>query len=75
MVLVPSKSQSSDYGVFGLDPTYEFESAPLKLELPSYILIPGKNFYQRIDGSGGGAAIASWATTFKVTIPLDFIRP
>lgn len=74
VVLVPSKSQRSYYGVFGVDPTYEFETLPLKLELPSYILIPGKNFYQREDGSGGGTDIALWATTFKVTIPLNFIR-
>lgn len=75
VVLVPSKSQSSYYGVLGLDPTYEFETLPLKLELPSYILIPGKNFYQREDGSGGGTDIGLWATTFKATIPLNFIRP
>lgn len=73
VVLVPSESQSSYYGVVGLDPTYTFPTLPLKLELPSYVLIPGKNFYQRADGSGGGTDIALLATTFKVTVPLVFI--
>jgi len=75
VVIVPSKSQSSYYGVFGADPTYVFPTLPLRLELPGYILIPGKNFYQRDDGSGGGADVALLTTTFKVTVPLNFIPP
>ena len=75
VVLVPAESQSSYYGVAGMDPTYTFPTLPLKLELPSYLIIPGKNFYQQKDGSGGGTDMALLATTFKVTVPLGFIRP
>jgi hypothetical protein len=75
VVLVPADSQSSFYFSLGVDPTYAFPALPLKLELPSYIIIPGKNFYQRQDGSGGGTDLALLATMFKVTVPLNFIRP
>jgi hypothetical protein len=75
VVMVPAKSQSSYYGVLGMDPTYVFPTLPLKLELPSYIIIPAKNFYQRQDGSGGGTDIALLTTMLKVTVPLGFVRP
>lgn len=73
VVLVPAKSQTSYYGVIGLDPTYAFQDIPLKLELPTYITIPGDNFYQRADGTGGGTGLGLFTTTFKATVPLDFI--
>jgi len=75
VVMVPAQSQSSYYGVLGLDPTYVFPTLPLKFELPSYIIIPAKNFYQRENGSGGGADIALMTTMFKVTVPLGLIQP
>ncbi len=73
VVLVPSKSESSFYFALGMDPTYAFQKVPLKLELPTYILIPGNNFYQQTDGSGGGTDLGLFATMFKVTVPLNFI--
>jgi hypothetical protein len=73
VVMVPAKSQCSYYGVAGLDPAYCFETLPLKLELPTYVIMPGKNFYQREDGSGGGSDLGLFATMFKVTIPLNFL--
>jgi hypothetical protein len=75
VVIVPEKSQTSYYGVLGLDPTYAFPHLPLKLELPTYITIPGENFYQRKDGSGGGTDLGLFSTTFKATVPIDFIPP
>jgi hypothetical protein len=73
VVLVPAESESSFYFAFGMDPTYGFQKIPLKLELPTYILVPGRNFYQREDGSGGGTDLGLFATMFKVTVPLNFI--
>jgi hypothetical protein len=75
VVTVPSMSQTSYYGVIGVDPTYAFEHIPLKLELPTSCLIPGKNFYQRADGTGGGTDMGLFATTFKATVPLECISP
>ena len=71
VVTVPEKSETSYYGVVGIDPTYAFTRLPLKLELPTYITIPGENFYQRRDGSGGGTDVGLFSTTFKVTVPLE----
>ena len=73
VVIVPEKSQSSYYGVIGMDPTCEFENLPLILELPTYILIPGQYFYQRADGSGGGTDLGLFTTTLKATVPLGFL--
>jgi len=73
VVLVPARSERSYYGVIGMDPTYAFQQIPLKLELPTYITIPGENFYQRKDGSGGGIDVGLFTTMFKATVPLDFI--
>jgi hypothetical protein len=75
VVLVPSESKGSYYGVIGVDPTYVFSAFPLKLELPSYVTITGNDFYQRTDGSGGGTDIGLAATMFKATIPLAFVTP
>lgn len=72
-VFVRSKAESSYYGVLGMDPTYTFQDIPLKLELPSYFTVPGNNFYQRRDGSGGGTDIGLASTMFKATVPLDFM--
>lgn len=73
VVLVPQKSESSYYGVVGLDPTYIFNRLPLKLELPACVIIPGNDFYQRKNGSGGGTDIALFTTMLKATVPLNFM--
>jgi len=75
VVLSPATSQPSYYGVIGMDPTYVFQDIPLKLELPTYCLIPGKNFYQRADGTGGGTDLGLFSTMLKATVPLQFISP
>lgn len=73
VVLVPAQSQSSYYGVLGMDPTYAPEKLPLILELPTYVLIPGANFYQRANGSAGGTDLGLSSTSLKATIPLTFL--
>jgi hypothetical protein len=75
VVLVPAKSERSYYGVIGMDPTYIFQRMPLKLELPTYLIIQGENFYQRKDGSGGGTDMGLFTTMLKATVPLNFICP
>jgi len=75
VVLVPAQSQKSYYGAVGMDPTYAFQQIPLKVELPTYFTIPGENFYQRADGSGGGTDVGLFSTTLKATVPLDCISP
>lgn len=73
VVLVPATSERSYYGVVGLDPTYIFQQIPLKLELPTSMLIPGENFYQRKDGTGGGTDLGLFTTAIRATVPLDFM--
>jgi len=70
VVTVPGKSHTSCYGVAGIDPTYAFTTVPLKIELPTYFNVPGENFYQRFDGSGGGTDIGLFSTTLKATVPI-----
>ncbi|HEY0257508.1 MAG TPA: hypothetical protein VGC39_08700, partial [Candidatus Methylacidiphilales bacterium] len=72
---VPNQARESYYGVLGIDPTYAFENIPLKLELPTNILIPGDQFYQRANGTGGGTDMGLFSTTFKATVPLECISP
>jgi len=73
VVLVPAQSRSSYYGVLGMDPTYASEKLPLILELPTYILIPGADFYQRANGSGGGTGLGLFSTSLRATVPLKFL--
>ncbi len=73
VVLVPAQSRSSYYGVLGMDPTYVSEKLPLMLELPTYILIPGADFYQRANGSGGGTDLGLFSTALRATVPLKFL--
>lgn len=68
-----AKSQESYYGVLGLDPTYVFEDLPLKLDAPTYCTIPGEDFYQRKNGTGGGSGLGLFTTMLKATVPLKFI--
>jgi hypothetical protein len=61
------------YGVFGLDPTYKFKSIPLTLEVPISANIVSEDFYQRVNGTPGGAGLAVISTELKATTPLSFI--
>ncbi len=73
IVFDQKKAQSGYYGAIGFDPTYVFQTIPLKLELPSYLTIPSSKFYQRADGTGGGSGLGLVSTMFKATVPLEFI--
>ncbi len=75
VVLVPSRSKSSFYGVVGVAPAYRFERLPLVLELPAYILIPGANFYQQANGSGGGTDLGLFAASLRVRLDLSCLGP
>lgn len=66
-------SRESYYFSLGLDPTYKFKSIPLTVEIPSYVNIVGKDFYQRFDGSPGGSGAAIISTGIKLSTPLSFI--
>lgn len=73
IVFNQATSQSGCYGVLGFDPTYVVKNLPLKLELPTYLTLPSDNFYQRVDGTGGGTGLGLVSTMFKATVPLEFI--
>lgn len=75
VVFDQAKSKESFYGVIGFDPTYSFKQIPLKLELPTYITLPGENFYQQVNGNGGGTGLGLVSTTLKATVPLRFVPP
>ena len=69
----PSTSREGFYFALGLDPTYNFDPFPLKVELPSYVNIVSKDFYQRFDGTDGGSGAAVISTGIKFSVPLRFI--
>jgi hypothetical protein len=69
----PQTSRESYYFALGLDPTYKFKDFPLTVELPSYVNIVGKDFYQRFDGTPGGSGAAIISTSVKLSTPLKFI--
>jgi len=73
VVFNPATAQSGYYGILGFDPTYIFRDIPLKLELPTYLTLTSNDFYQRSAGTGGGNGLGLVATTFKATVPLEFI--
>jgi hypothetical protein len=68
-----AEAQSGCYGALGFDPTYVFKDIPLKLELPTYFTICSDKFYQRKDGAGGGTGLGLVSSTFKATVPLEFV--
>jgi hypothetical protein len=69
----PATSDESYYFSIGIDPTYKFKSIPLTVELPTFINLVEKDFYQKFDGTGGGSGLAVFSTQFKVSTPLSFI--
>lgn len=62
---------SSHYFEAGIAPSYTFESAGLKLELPVRVMLPDSEFYgEYYDDS---SAIGLWEIGTKATIPLKFM--
>ena len=64
-------SNRSHYFTVGIDPTFKIGS--VKVELPTYINIVGKDFYQKFDGTGGGSGVAVFGTEVKFSVPLTFV--
>ena len=73
VVFNPATSEESWYWVFGINPTYKFQSIPLTVELPTFISVVDGDFYQRFDGSGGGSGAGVFSTYLKFSTPLSFI--
>lgn len=69
----PSTSREGFYFALGLDPTYNCDPFPLKIELPSYVNLVSKDFYQRFNGADGGSGAAVISTGIKFGVPLKFI--
>ena len=67
----PATSNTSHYFTVGIDPT--FKIGDVKVELPNYINIVGKDFYQKFDGTGGGSGVAVFGSEIKFSVPLKFI--
>jgi hypothetical protein len=61
------------YGTIGMDPTYKFKNIPVTIELPTFVNIVSDSFYEKFDGSAGGAGAAVFSTELKATTPLSFI--
>lgn len=73
VVFNSATSDTSFYFAFGIDPTYNFSSIPLRLEFPTFVNIVENSFYQKFDGTDGGSGAAVFSTEAKATIPLKFI--
>lgn len=63
------------YFAIGVNPTYKFKNFPLELSLPTSFNIVDTNFYQKFDGTGGGAGVAVVTTELKASVPLKFVPP
>ena len=55
------------YFEFGFRPKYVFAGYPLKIELPTYFLFPGDDYYST------NSTFGVFGTRLKVTAPLTFI--
>ena len=74
VVLNPATSEKGYYFQFGLDPTYTIKTEwPITLELPTYVSVVSKNFYQKLDGTGGGTGVGVFSSEFKVSVPIKCI--
>jgi hypothetical protein len=62
---------SSYYFEIGIAPSYTFEKAGLKLELPCRVLFPNKNFYGEYYASS--STVGLFEVGIKASIPLKFM--
>jgi len=67
----PQKSSQGAYVATGVTPT--FNVGPARVEVDSYANFVTSDFYQRFDGSGGGAGLAVFSTYPKISAPLRFM--
>lgn len=76
VAFAPGKADESFYFQFNINPQYTFEDFfKIKVELPTYFSVVGDEFYQKFNGSPGGAGIGLFSTMFKVSAPLTFVPP
>ena len=61
-------TEESFYFEFGFTPKYVFAGYPLSIELPTYFLFPGNNYYST------NSTLGVFGTGVKVTAPLTFVR-
>lgn len=75
VVLNQATSKKGYYFQFGIDPTYTFKTplVPVTIDLPTYFSVVSDNFYQKLDGTGGGSGVGVFSSEFKASVPLDFI--
>lgn len=75
IVLDPATAAPGYYGAMGFTPAYVSTRLPVTLELPAYILIPSNRFYQRANGSGGGAGLGLVSAALRLTVRLGVLGP
>lgn len=63
----PTTVNESFYVEFGFSPRYVFAGYPLSIELPTYFIFPGDNFYST------NSTLGVFGTGVKVVAPLTFI--
>lgn len=74
VVINPATSQRGYYFQFGVDPTYTIPTEwPITLDVPTYFSVVSDNFYQRLNGSGGGSGVGVFSSEFKVAMPIKCI--
>ncbi|PTY01589.1 hypothetical protein DB346_12670 [Verrucomicrobia bacterium LW23] len=73
IVLNEATSDQGFYFAFAIEPTYKFKDIPLIISLPTFFNVCDDSFYQKLDGSGGGAGVALVSTAFQVRVPLTCI--
>jgi len=57
----------------GIDPTYKCDPFPLTIELPTYVQLNSRDFYQKFNGDPGGSGAGVFSTGIKASVPLKFI--
>jgi hypothetical protein len=75
VVLNSATSKKGYYFQFGIDPTYTIKTSflPITIELPTYFSEVSDNFYQKLDGTGGGSGVGLFSSEIKASVPLNFI--
>ncbi|HSI85665.1 MAG: hypothetical protein ACAI35_00140 [Candidatus Methylacidiphilales bacterium] len=73
IVLNQPTSEKGFYFAFSINPTYKFKTIPLTVEMPTFFNVCDDNFYQKLDGTGGGAGVALVSTSIRLSTPLSFM--
>jgi hypothetical protein len=73
VVFDPATSSRGSYLTIGATPTVGLGVAGATLDAATYANIVSADFYQRFDGSDGGAGLAIVSTAPKLNVPLKFM--